>query len=80
MTKQSETTYLHFDEFARAPLDCDHVEAEVDILTGEMHCHCGYRRVLSGEELSREAEFQAEAMEAYYRECEQTEQDAKAAT
>jgi hypothetical protein len=60
--------------------DCLHEEAEVDLLTGEMTCRCGYHRFLSGDELRREAELQAEMMEAYYRECKQTEQDAKAAT
>lgn len=49
--------------------DCDHVEAVVDILTGELSCHCGYHRYLSGDELRREIEIQTEAAEAYYREC-----------
>jgi hypothetical protein len=52
------------------PSDCDHQEAVVDILTGEMSCHCGYHRYLSGDELEREAELQARMMEAYYAECE----------
>jgi hypothetical protein len=60
--------------------DCDHMDAEIDILTGIMSCRCGYTKWLTAEELRREAELQAELMEAYYRECEQTEQDAKAAT
>jgi hypothetical protein len=60
--------------------DCDHMDADVDVLTGHMLCHCGYSRWLTGEEIKREAELQAELTEAYYRECEQTEQDAKAAT
>jgi hypothetical protein len=50
--------------------ECDHEHATVDILTGEMSCHCGYHRYLSSAELQREAEFQAEMMEAYYLECE----------
>jgi hypothetical protein len=60
--------------------DCIHEDADIDILTGHMLCHCGYSRWLTAEELQREAELQAELMEAYYREREQTEQDAKAAT
>lgn len=63
-----------------ASLDCNHAEADVDIMTGELHCLCGYTRILTGEQLKREAMLQAEMMEAYYRECEQTEQDARAAT
>lgn len=50
--------------------ECDHEDATVDVLTGEMSCRCGYRRGLSGEEIEREAQLQAEAMEAYYAECE----------
>jgi hypothetical protein len=61
--------------------ECDHENADVDILTGRMLCFsCGYSKWLTGDEIAREAELQAEMMEAYYRECEQTEQDAKAAT
>ncbi len=60
--------------------NCMHEQAEVDILAGELHCHCGYHRILSGDELEREIAFQAEAAEAYERECYATEMDAKAAT
>ena len=60
--------------------DCEHEHAEFDILTGELHCSCGYSRILSGDEFQHWVEAEAQAYEAYYRECEQTEQDAKAAT
>ena len=58
-----------------ASLDCDHTEVNVDILTGEMRCQCGYTRILTAEELKREAALQAEMMEAYYRECEDAERN-----
>lgn len=61
-------------------LDCDHAEADLDIVTGELHCRCGYLYILTGEQLKREAMLQAEMMEVYSRECEQTERDAMAAT
>ena len=44
---------------------CEHEHATVDILTGELTCSCGYFRYLSGDEIRREAELQAEMMEAY---------------
>lgn len=84
MTDQKQTTKPDdWDDDAEPyddSIDCDHLEARVDILTGEMHCHCGYHRVLSGDELRREADLQAELYEAYARECAATEMDAKAAT
>ncbi len=59
--------------------ECDHENAEVDILTGAMNCRCGYRRYLSGDELRREAQLQADMAEDYYLECLREEQDARAA-
>jgi hypothetical protein len=60
--------------------ECEHENATFDILTGELSCSCGYRRYLLSDEFKREAQREAEMMDAYYRECEQTELDAKAAT
>lgn len=78
---KSQSTGDEWDDERDPDFDeCEHEHATVDILTGEMSCSCGYHRYLSGDEIRREAEIQAEMMEAYYRECEQTEQDAKAAT
>lgn len=52
-------------------LDCDHMEADVDVLTGELFCHrCGYHRYLSAEDLQREAELQTQCAEAYQLECD----------
>jgi hypothetical protein len=49
--------------------DCIHEDADVDILTGEMTCHrCGFHKYLTGDEIRREAEIQAEMMEAYHQE------------
>lgn len=58
--------------------ECDHEDATVDILTGEMTCHCGYRRWLSGVELEREDEFQARMMEAYFLEAQADSPDTAA--
>lgn len=48
-----------------SPNDCDHVEADVDILTGILSCACGYSTWLTTEELRREIALQAEMYEAY---------------
>lgn len=53
--------------------ECYHENATVDVLTGELLCHCGYHRYLSGEEIKREAQIQAEMMEAYYLESQEDE-------
>jgi hypothetical protein len=66
---KAETTADEWDDDRNPDLDeCEHEHAEVDILTGELSCHCGYHRYLSGDELRRGIEIQTEA-EAYYREC-----------
>lgn len=54
----------------REPAECEHENAEYDILEGEMSCSCGYHRWLSGDEIRREAQFQTKLMEAYYTECD----------
>lgn len=79
LKSESPTTDDEWDDDRDPDMDeCEH--ATVDILTGELSCHCGYNRWLSGEEIRREAQLETEMMEAYYREFEQTEQDAKSAT
>jgi hypothetical protein len=63
--------------YDRPDLDeCEHDCVDIDIMTGEFHCYqCGYHRWLSGEEIKREAQFQAEMMERYCLECEDAERD-----
>ena len=65
-----EDDWLYDDDYYDAR-DCDHIDADIDILTGLLSCHCGYSRWLSGEELRREIEIQAECYEAYAAECTQ---------
>jgi hypothetical protein len=36
------------------PPECDHDDADFDILDGRMTCHCGYSRYLTGEEIDAE--------------------------
>lgn len=79
-TMADDDDWCDEDDAYDASLDCDHAEADVDLMTGELSCRCGYHRYLSGDELRREAQLQAEMMEAYSRECEQSEQDANAAS
>jgi hypothetical protein len=50
----------------RESLDCDHSEADVDLITGEMTCGCGFHKYLTDDEMRREAEIQTEMMEAYH--------------
>lgn len=57
-----------------AALDCDHEDADIDILTGRLSCRCGYTEWLSTERLTREAQLQADLAEAWQRECETDEQ------
>ena len=51
------------------PDECEHENAEYDVIEGRMWCTCGYHRWLTGDEIRREAQFQAEQMEAYFVEC-----------
>ena len=46
----------HEDDYDDMPVlyECDHENANIDILEGRLLCHCGYSRYLSGEELWRE--------------------------
>jgi hypothetical protein len=56
--------------------ECEHEHSDVDIMTGEFHCYsCGYHRLLAGDEIEREANFQAEMMEAYYLACDEAERN-----
>lgn len=48
-----------------APDQCDHEDADIDILTGRMACRCGFSKWLSAEELAREMKLQAELYEEY---------------
>jgi hypothetical protein len=52
------------DEPYDRSLDCDHEQADIDILTGRAMCSCGYSWWMTREEIHREAEFLAEYMEA----------------
>jgi hypothetical protein len=46
--------------------DCIHEDADVDLITGEMMCRCGFHKYLTGDEIRREAQLRAEMMEAYH--------------
>jgi hypothetical protein len=48
--------------------DCDHQDAELDIVIGELQCHCGYRRAMTSGEISAECQRMAEYQEAMERE------------
>ena len=52
-------------DYDSEPDECEHEHAEYDVIEGWMSCSCGYHRWLSGDEIRREAQFQAELMEAY---------------
>ena len=76
----NQTTADDWDDDDRDPDDyydlageCDHTEADIDAITGRLSCSCGYTRWLSGDEIRREAQLQAEMMEAYYQQCEDEE-------
>ena len=51
------------------PYDCDHADAEADVIEGTLTCRCGHRRSLADAQLRREME-QADAMEAQRLEAE----------
>jgi hypothetical protein len=67
--------------------ECDHAEADIDLLTGQLSCRCGLRRAATVHEVAAEANWQAEyarqqheeAM-AYEREQHNTKLDARSAT
>ncbi len=47
---------------------CDHMDADLDILTGILRCDCGYRKWLTSAEYKSRVDFEreaAEALEAY---------------
>lgn len=54
-------------------MDCDHSDADVDIMEGSLSCRCGYRKWLTGDEIRREAQLQAEMMEAYFQQSSEGE-------
>lgn len=55
------------DEFE--PIECDCLDAEIDILTGRETCHiCGRSRYLTSEEFKNRLKLQAEWEDAYYEE------------
>ena len=58
------------DDFPVYEDDCDHLEADVDLMTGNATCRCGHHWYLSGDEIRREAQLQADMMAAYYEQCE----------
>lgn len=51
--------------------ECDHVDYEADILTGEATCACGHRWMQTCEELAMLRQMQAD----YDRQCEQWDRE-----
>lgn len=47
------------------PDECDHLDAEEDILIGRLTCSCGWRHWLTPEESKRRQELQRQAEEAF---------------
>ena len=63
-----------YDEEEGEPLECDCLDADVDILTGREHCYsCGSSRYLSGDEFELRMRQQAEWEAAYHEEIAATE-------
>jgi len=59
-----------YDQFARYEYenDCDHAEADIDIMTGRLSCRCGLRRAATTQEIEAEMRWQAEYMQQQHEE------------
>jgi len=76
-----------YDQYARYEQYCDHAEADIDIVTGQLSCHCGVHRAATTQEIEAEMRWQAEYAQhqheealAWEREQHNTEMDARSAT
>jgi hypothetical protein len=71
MTEQATEAGREWDqedidnEVFRDEEECDHIEASVDILTGIMECHCGWRHWMTSEEFKAWSENEAKLYEDY---------------
>lgn len=67
---KTESGYDERDEYDDydAERECNHQEADVDIVSGEVSCHCGHRWTMTGEEIQREIEYIAAYQEIQERE------------
>jgi len=86
MTDEEADDWHDFDPYEPAE-DCDHAEADIDIMTGRLSCRCGLRRAATTQEIEAEMRWQAEYAQqqheealAYEREQHNTEMDARSAT
>jgi hypothetical protein len=75
---EDDEDWMKDDGYAPS-MDCNHEDADVDTLTGEMMCACGFRKYLTDNELRREAEIQTEMAEAYHHQMLEEERAASGA-
>lgn len=52
---------------------CDHENADIDMLRGRISCHCGYSKWMTSEEFKEELRLQAKANEEWDALCRQEE-------
>jgi len=87
MTDEGADDWHDFDPYEPAE-DCIHMDADIDIITGQMSCrNCGIRRAATTREIEAEMKWQAEYAQqqheealAWEREQHNTEMDARSAT
>jgi hypothetical protein len=86
MTDEETDDWHEYDPCDPAD-ECDHAEADIDLLTGELSCRCGLRRAATAQEIAAESRWQTEysrkeneAAMGDHLEQHNTELDARSAT